>query len=223
MHCRAFAERAAFAHQHGAALAQRAVDAFDHVGVALSPAPMLRGRHHGRVRRPGIGEAPGPPIRRRYAAGSARHSRRAVATPRPPSTQATTRRVSRSTASHSHTSQPHLTATPCGPCSPRTTTTRQTPTAGDGARARRAARSRRGLFFRQLRHRHPRHARQAHDRPLRNALGQQRFYIVRTGPRGPALWRAAGAGGCRPGSGPWGAQWCGYSCESPRCRTDRTS
>ena len=85
MHDQGLAERAGFAHQHAAAVAEETVDGLDDAGLALAfgTGPVLPAGQDGGVGFPLVGEVP---------AGTA-------VTPRLPSVQATMRRLARSTTS----------------------------------------------------------------------------------------------------------------------------
>ena len=60
MHDQRLAEGAGFAHQHAAALAQRAVDGFDNIGLAfaLQAGPVLPTGQHPGVGFPLVGKVP---------------------------------------------------------------------------------------------------------------------------------------------------------------------
>lgn len=92
------AERTGFAHEYTAALPPGAVAGFDHVGLTGLVASVGPRRQHGSVGRPlgGVAPAVAPVADRQRGSEPA-------AAPRVPSTQATLRRLARSTASHSRT------------------------------------------------------------------------------------------------------------------------
>ena len=99
----ALAERTGAAHEHATAVAQLAVEGLDHARTGLADA-VSSGWQYLRVGTPGIGKvARVAVVAAGQRRGSACQSRASVAVPRLPSTQATIRRLARSTASQSHT------------------------------------------------------------------------------------------------------------------------